>query len=106
MAEEGDQFKWSTVESVDAFAVGQDNLAHGKCGWDAARQALIDIDVLGKDSTLKDYRDRLVEFAKECKGDEQFVWQGWRHPFNLKSSVKKWNKLSPEETLKRAIGTP
>lgn len=102
MAEEGDQFKWSTVESVDAFAVGQDNLAHGKCGWDAARQALIDIDVLGKDSTLKDYRDRLVEFAKECKCDEQFVWEGWTHPFKLKELRKKVEEAFTGRNFKKS----
>ena len=84
MAEEGNQYEWLTTKSVDTFAAGQDNMSMGKCGWDAARLALIDIGMLDKGSSLLDYRNRLVEFAKDCESDEQFVWEGWEFPKRLK----------------------
>ena len=73
MTEEGNQHEWLNVESVDTFAVGQSNLSKGKCGWDAARLALIDIGMLDKGSGLLDYKNRLVEFAKEYESEFSYA---------------------------------
>ena len=95
---EENQYEWATVESVETFACRQDNESKGKCGWDAARRAMIAIGVLNRESTIKDYRNWLLEFVKGCTSD-MLVWRGdeWKGHHTLKELREKLERTFDEK---------